>query len=268
VPEGDTVWLTARRLHDAFAGERLVRAELRVPRHATADLTGRRITEVISRGKHLLIRVEPDLTLHTHLGMEGSWRIRRASARWPSPYEPVRVVLASESLQAVGYKLARVDLLRTADEDSVVGHLGPDLLGPDWDVDEAVRRLASRPDRPIGEALLDQSNLAGIGNLYRSELLFLRGIHPTMPVREAGNLTRMVQLARQLLWVNREHPEQSTTGKLRRGEAHWVYGRAGEPCRRCRTPIQRITLGPTGEERTAYVCPHCQPARPREQSPP
>jgi endonuclease VIII len=260
MPEGDTVWLTGRRLRAALAGRTLTGAELRVPRYATAELTGRMVREVVSVGKHLLIRIEPDLTLHTHLGMEGSWRIARAGARWPDEREPVRVILANEAAVAIGHRLARVDLVPRTEEDALVGHLGPDLLGAGWDPDEAVRRLAAVPDRPVGEALLDQANLAGIGNLYRAELLFLRGVHPLTPVSDAGDLPRMVRLARQLLWTNREHPEQATTGNLRRGHQHWVYGRAGEPCRRCGTRIRVGALGPTSQERRTFWCPSCQPA--------
>jgi endonuclease-8 len=262
VPEGDTVWLTARRLQVALAGEPLTRADLRVPQHATADLVGATVREVVARGKHLLIRIEPDLTLHTHLGMDGSWRLLPADAPSPGAREPVRVVLATTRAVAVGRRLAEVDLVPTTREDSLVGHLGPDLLGPDWDPTEAVRRLSARPDRTIGEALLDQRNLAGIGNLYRAEVLFLRGVAPTTPVALAGDLDRMVRLARQLLWTNREHPEQATTGDLRRGRQHWVYGRNGEPCRRCRTRILRGELGPPGQERAIFWCPHCQPGGP------
>ena len=260
MPEGDTVWLTARRLRAALAGRPLDRAELRVPQYATAELAGRRMLEVVSRGKHLLMRIEPDVTLHTHLGMDGSWLLHQVGARWPGDREPVRVVLATSRTVAVGRKLARVDLVPTDQESSLVGHLGPDLLGPDWDPDEAVRRLTAQPTRQIGEALLDQANLAGIGNLYRSELLFLRGVHPATEVRAAGDLTRTVRLAQRLLWANREHPEQATTGNLRKGHQHWVFGRTGEPCRRCGTLIRRGTLGPTGQERVAYWCPRCQPA--------
>jgi endonuclease VIII len=259
MPEGDTVWLTARRLRAALAGRTLTAAELRVPKHATADLTARAVREVVSRGKHLLIRIEPDLTLHTHLGMEGSWRIAPAGTPWPGTRTAVRVILGNDVAIATGHRLARVELVRRVDEDGIVGHLGPDLLGSDWDPDEAVRRLTTVPDRPIGEALLDQANLAGIGNLYRTELLFLRGVHPLTPVKGAGDLQRLVRLARQLLWTNRDHPEQATTGNLRRGHQHWVYQRAGEPCRRCGTSIRRGELGPAGEERLTYWCPSCQP---------
>lgn len=257
MPEGDTVWQTAQRLHGAFSGAALTHADLRVPRHATADLRGRIVREVVARGKHLLIRIEPDLTLHSHLGMDGSWRVRPAGGRVPSPADPrVRAVLMNDRWLAVGSDLARLDLVRTVDEGDLVGHLGPDLLGPDWDPADAVRRLTASPDRAIAEALLDQRNLAGIGNVYAAELLFLRGVHPLTPVSEAGDLDRMVRLARKVLWANRDRSGHITTGDRRPGQRHWVYGRTGEPCRRCGTLIVR------GERagRALFWCPRCQPS--------
>jgi endonuclease-8 len=192
VPEGDTVWLAGRRLHDALAGRQLTSTDFRVPLLATVDLSGRRVLEVVSRGKHLLSRVEPDLTLHTHFKMDGAWHLYRPGNRWRGgPAWQVRVVLTTAEWQAVGYRLAVVELLPTADEERVVGHLGPDLLRQDWtemDVAEAVRRLASEPDREIGTALLDQRNLAGIGNLYKTELLFLQAENPWTPVTQVSDL--------------------------------------------------------------------------------
>lgn len=255
MPEGDTVWLTARKLNTVLAGLPLTAAQLRAPQHATEELAGLTVREVVSRGKHLLARFDSDLTLHTHLGMDGAWWLRKAGTRWPSPDEPIRVVLENDRALALGHRLARVDLIRTTSEHTLVGHLGPDLLDPDVDVDEAVRRLSAQPDRTVGEALLDQRNLAGIGNLYRAETLFLRGVHPRTPVRAAGDLPAMVRLARRLLWLNREHPEQATTGELRKGRQHYAYDRTGKPCLRCRTPIRRGEL----DGRRTYWCPHCQP---------
>lgn len=262
MPEGDTVWLTAARLNEALAGDRLVRFDLRVPRHATADLAGSTVREVVSLGKHLLMRIEPGVTLHSHLGMDGSWRLRPATGRVPGPQaHRIRAVLMTQSWLAVGTELARLDLLPTGREDEIVGHLGPDLLGENWDAAEAVGRLSASPDRSIAEALLDQRNLAGIGNVYQAELLFLRGIHPTTPVTAAGDLDRLVALARRVLLANRTSHGHVTTGDHRPGRRHWVYGRAGAPCRRCGTLIQRGTIGEPGAERVAYWCPHCQPQR-------
>jgi endonuclease VIII len=265
MPEGDTVWLAARRLHDALSGQMLTTSDLRVPQLATVDLTGRTVIEVRSRGKHLLLRLEggaTGTTLHTHLRMDGAWHLYRPGQRWHGgPAWQVRAVVGNPHWQAVGYRLPVVELLPTAEEARVVGHLGPDLLGADWDRAEAVRRLAAQPDRPIGEALLDQRNLAGIGNLYRAEVLFLRGVPPQAPVARAGDLGAMVDLAHHLLRANRDHPEQVTTGDSRRGRQHWVFERQGAPCRRCGTLIRRSGQGPAGQERITYWCPSCQPER-------
>jgi endonuclease-8 len=270
MPEGDTVWRTARRLHAALAGQRLSGADLRHPQWATVDLRGRLISEIVARGKHLLVRTVADdgvaVTVHSHLGMDGSWRLYRPGERWGGgPGHQIRVVFTTPAMVAVGYRLKRLAVVPTADEASLVGHLGPDLLGPDWDADEAVRRLASAPGRAIGAALLDQRNLAGIGNVYRAEVLFLRGLSPWTPVGAVPDLRAVVALAQRLLSANRERPEQVTTGSLRRGEQHWVYGRTGQPCRRCGTAILAGDLGDEDDDpqaRRAYWCPRCQPARP------
>ncbi len=189
MPEGDVVWYTARRLHEALAGRVLTRSDFRVPRLATADLSGDVVTETVSRGKHLLTRTKNGLTVHTHLKMDGSWRVRPAAERLRDSHR-IRLLLANEEWQAVGYQLGVVELIRTSEEPRVTGHLGPDLLGPDWDRDEAVRRLSAEPDRPIGEALLDQRNLAGLGTVYMAETLFLRGVDPSRP---AGSVDRLQQ---------------------------------------------------------------------------
>jgi endonuclease VIII len=272
VPEGDAVWLTARRLHEALAGRVLTRCDVRVPRFATADLTGHTVTGAAARGKHLLIRVEPGITVHSHLRMDGSWRVGPAGGHLPGGHLPggrlpggrlpgghhVRLVLANDRWQAVGYRLAMVEILPTAAEDRVVGHLGPDLLGPDWDAAQAVRRLSQDPDRPVAEALLDQRNLAGVGNIYATEMLFLRGLSPWRPVGEVPDLRALVELGQRLLDANKERAGIITTGVGRRGEETWVYGRAGRPCRRCGSPIRRAEQGAAGEERVRCWCPACQ----------
>ncbi|WP_021598268.1 DNA-formamidopyrimidine glycosylase family protein [Actinomadura welshii] len=276
MPEGDTVWLTARRLHEALAGRALTRSDFRVPRLATVDLRGRTVLEAVSRGKHLLVRVEGGLTIHTHLMMEGRWQVRRSSAggvggrpptRGASGAVPrdhrVRLVLENAEWQAVGHSLGIVELLRTAEEDGAVGHLGPDLLDPSWDAEtaaEAVARLGERPDRAIGEALLDQTRLAGIGNVYKAEILFLRGVHPWTRVRDVPDLPGLVRLSHRLLDANKERHGHITTGDRSRGREHWVYGRAGRPCRRCGTRIERADQGAGPGERITYWCPRCQPA--------
>jgi endonuclease VIII len=257
MPEGDAVWLTARRLHQALAGRVLTRSDFRVPQYATTNLTGRVVTEAVSRGKHLLIRTGDGITVHTHLRMDGSWRVRPARERVANSHR-IRLILANAEWQAVGYQLGVVEVLPTASERTVVGYLGPDLLGPDWDPAEAERRLRGDPARPVGEALLDQRNLAGIGNVYKAELLFLRGINPWRPVGEVADVTALVGLAQQLLEANKERFGMITTGVARRGEQTWVYGRAGRPCRRCGTPVKSADQGRNTEERITYWCPRCQ----------
>ncbi|RJK96479.1 DNA-formamidopyrimidine glycosylase family protein [Vallicoccus soli] len=269
MPEGDTVWLAGRRLHRALAGEVLVRTDFRVPQLAGADLAGRRVLEVVSRGKHLLTRVEGGWTLHTHFRMDGTWHLYRHGERWRGgPQWQVRVLLVTREWQAVGYRLPVVELLPTAQEDRAVGHLGPDLLGSDWDQDEALRRLRADPDREVAQALLDQRNLAGIGNLYKAESLYLAGESPWTPVREVGDLPALVDRAHRLLVVNREHSAQVTTGDKRRGREHWVFGREGQPCRRCGTAVRMAEQGPAPYARVTWWCPVCQPGPAPEPVPP
>ncbi|MGW0433237.1 DNA-formamidopyrimidine glycosylase family protein [Micromonospora sp. NPDC003197] len=268
MPEGDTVWLTARVLQDALAGSRLTASDFRVPRLATVDLAGWLVTESTSRGKHLLLRLAaPDerrLTLHSHLRMEGAWRTYAPGERWTGgPSHLIRVVLRTAARVAVGYHLHDLALLPTAAETDLVGHLGPDLLGPDWDLDEAVRRLAAHPDTQIADALLDQRNLAGIGNVYKCEVLFLRGVSPWTPVRDVPDLPALVSLTYRLLVANRSRWGRSTTGSTRPGQASYVYGRRSRPCLRCGTPIRSTGQG----ERITYWCPVCQPPPPTNGAP-
>ena len=259
MPEGDTVWLAARRLHEALAGQVLTTSDFRVPQLATTDLTGRRVLEVVPRGKHLLTRVEGGLTLHTHFRMDGTWHLYAPGDRWTGGAQwQVRVVLATAERVAVGYRLPVVELLETEREGDAVGHLGPDVLDDDFDAAEAVRRLAAAPDREVGLALLDQRVLAGLGNLYRTEVLFLTGRTPWTPVGDLPDLPGLVRRSRRLMLANRGHWEQSTTGSLRAGEDHWVFERTGRPCRRCGTRIVVAEQGAAPYQRLTYWCPRCQ----------
>jgi endonuclease-8 len=259
VPEGDTVWLTAHRLHAALSGQALVRADLRVPKLATVDLAGRRLVEVVPRGKHLMARLEGGLTLHSHLQMDGAWHLYAPGERWRGgPVHQVRAVLETGARTAVGYRLPVLELLRTDEEGGVVGHLGPDLLGPDWDLSRAVERLGAQPGRPLGVGLLDQRNLAGIGNVYVVELCFLRGVTPWTPFGEVRAPEKLVALAKRLLEANKTRVGHVTTGDTRRGRTNWVYGREGQPCLRCGTAVRCGQHGPEGQSRVAYWCPRCQ----------
>jgi endonuclease-8 len=250
MPEGDTVWHTAAVLREHLVGRTLTRCDIRVPRFATVDLTGQVVDEVLSRGKHLFIRVGA-ASVHSHLKMDGSWRIGNRPVRVD---HRTRIILEANGIRAVGDDLGVLEVLERERDGDVVAHLGPDLLGEDWDPARAAANLTAHPDRPIGAALLDQRVLAGIGNVYCNELCFVSGHLPTAPVGAVADPHRLVSRARDMLWTNRFRWNRCTTGDTRAGRQLWVYGRGGRPCRRCGT---RITYDGTGE-RVAYWCPSCQ----------
>lgn len=256
MPEGDTVFRAAERLRTALVGKTLTRSDFRVPRYATVDLVGELVTEVGSYGKHLFIRTDR-VSIHTHLKMEGVWRVYHCGQRWTKPRVTARLVLANDEVEAVGFSLGKVQVLPRAEEHTVIDHLGPDLLGPNWDAAEALRRLRQYPRRAIGPALLDQRNLAGIGNIYRSEICFLRRVHPATPVGEITDLPALVDESHRVLGKAAHQPPWRAL----------VYGRARQPCQRCGTAIVSRLLGEddpadrvTQRERGIYFCPRCQPA--------
>lgn len=249
MPEGDTVFHTATALRDALAGKTLTRCDIRVPRYATVDLTGQVVDEVLSRGKHLFIRVGP-ASIHSHLKMEGSWRIGWSKVAG----HRIRAVLETADSRATGIDLGVLEVLDRDADMATVEHLGPDLLGPDWEPRTAAANLTADPDRPLAQALLDQRVMAGVGNVYCNELCFVFGRLPTSPVSSLTDPLRVVQRARDMLWLNRSRWNRTTTGDTRNGRQLWVYGRAGEPCRRCGTLIETDK----GGERVTYWCPSCQ----------
>ncbi|GGF39624.1 putative endonuclease 8 2 [Microbacterium sorbitolivorans] len=253
MPEGDTAHRTARRLNEVLAGRVLTRFELRVPRAATSDLAGETVRDVRAVGKHILHRIG-NFTLHTHLKMEGEWHVYAPGGRWRRPAFQARAIVSTAEHQTVGFDLGIVELLR--DERDAITHLGPDPLGA-WDADEAVRRLERDP-RPAHVALLDQTNVAGFGNIYGNELLFLRGMDPRDPLR---GIREIVDLGARALRSNVGRPVRTFTGV--RGQDTWVYGRAGLPCRRCGTVIRETSLGPDPtRQRRVFWCPTCQPPAP------
>ncbi len=264
MPEGDSVWKAARRLREQLVGHEVLSSDFRVPQHATADVSGRTVSAFESYGKHMLTRFsgasdDDGLTLHTHFEMDGSWQVVGAAKVLPPDLDDdVRLVLRTDGPTAYALRMPVVELLRTQDEHRVLGHLGPDVLGLGWDEQEAVRRLSADPSRPLVEALLDQKNLAGIGNLWAVETCYLRGVSPWTPVREV-DLRAAVRLARRMMRHSLEHPGQVTTGDTRRGRTHWVYGRAERPCRRCSTPVAFRDSVPGPYQRETWWCPSCQP---------
>ena len=261
MPEGDTVHRTADRLHRALAGRVVDRAELRWPGVPDVDLAGSRTLEVVARGKHLLHRFDTGATLHTHLRMEGQWRIEH-------PGEPtqralrrpdVRAAVLTDEWSAVGLRLGMLDLVPTAREDDLVGHLGPDVLGPDWSPDVVAERLTAS-DRFVGDLLLDQRVLAGVGTFWASEVLFVERVLPWTPGRELepARVARVLDRLHRLMDLARRTGWQASTGVQRHGEEAYVHARSGRPCRRCGATVRVAMTGAPPRERTLFSCPTCQ----------
>ena len=270
VPEGDSVHRLAARLRPALDGRVVVDGELRGGGAAGARLHGWRVLGHDTHGKHLLTRFDAEgsrLTLHSHLLMQGSWTVTAPGRRIPARLAPdVRVRMRTdEGTTAWGLEVPVLELLDTRDEGRVVGHLGPDPLRDDWDAAEATRRLLTAGDRPLVAALLDQRLMSGLGNLWVNEVAYLRGLWPWTPVAEVADLEALVATAARALRASATVPGlyQTTTGVTRRGERHWVAGRAGRPCLRCGTRVEvRAELRGDPEQRRTWWCPVCQP-RPR-----
>ncbi len=256
MPEGDTVFRAARRLDEALSGRPVVRFDLRVPQAATVDLTGETVHAVVPRGKHLLHRIG-DFTLHSHLKMEGEWHVYPRGGRWRKPGFKARAVVGNAEWDAVGFDLADIAVVPTAQEGTLVDHLGPDPLSAGWDAAEAARRLGA-DTRAVHVALLDQRNVAGFGNEYANEILFVRGILPTRPATEV-DAPALLDVGARMIRANRDRSGRTFTGDTRPGRSTWVYRREGRPCRRCGTPIRGGDLGadPT-RERIIFWCPVCQ----------
>ena len=285
MPEGDTVHRLAERMA-SLTGRLITASDFRVPQLATASLTGRRIERVWAWGKNLYWDcardgVEP-LVLYTHLRMDGIWNIHPHGSRWRSPGHTARVVVRVEGfpdpaneVELVGHELGKVELWPASTYPEHTAHLGPDPLDEDWDEpgrwaipgrDEAVANLARQGRRSLGESLLDQSVLAGVGNVYCNELCFLLGRHPAAPA-DSVVPSRAMDLAAQSMRANRHVNLRVFTGVNRAGQNTFVYGRAGLPCRRCATKIRSGFLGGAtsvadpraGRERVTWWCPSCQP---------
>ena len=256
MPEGDTVFRTAHRLDAALRGHTVTRFDLRVPRAATVDLAGQTVRGVLPRGKHLLMRIG-EFTLHSHLRMDGAWLLYRRGENWRHPAFKTRAIVATATVEAIGVDIAEVKVVATRDERELVGHLGPDPLADDWDAAEAARRV-SADDRSIHVALLDQRNVAGFGNEYAAELLFLRGIPPETPASEV-DVPALLDLGVRTIRANRDRVDRTFTGQTGRGRTDWVYGRARRPCRRCGTLIRTGSIGADAtRERITFWCPNCQ----------
>lgn len=263
MPEGDTILRAARALGASLRGRRVLSLESPMPRLAEAGLAGRRVETVEARGKNLLVHFDDGRALRTHMRMTGSWHLYRPNEKWKKPARLARVVLVTEDAVAVCFNAPVVELLtaRQLARHESLRRLGPDVLGEPFDLSEAVRRIAALGVRPIGEALLLQSALAGIGNIYKSEALFLCGLDPFAPVPAfpEKDLARVVAKARELMSANLDGMPRKTRRTLD-GASYWVYARSGKGCFRCGARIRMRRQGDAG--RSTYWCPGCQPALP------
>jgi endonuclease-8 len=274
LPEGDSLFRAARTLHRALAGHAITRFESVFPRLTRVDddtpLRGRVVERVEARGKHLLIWMSGDLVLRTHMRMNGSWHVYRPGERWFRPRHEMRILIETDAIHAVAFNVPVAEFATAATllHTDALRDLGPDPLSDTFAGDEAVRRIQSRHDVEIADALLDQTAIAGIGNIYKSEVLFVGRVHPFARVGDlaTADIERLVTIAVTLMGANvREGGSggiatygglRRTTGRDDPGARLWVYGRAGKPCRRCGTPISRRKQGP--HARSTYWCEKCQ----------
>jgi len=283
VPEGDTIHRAAQTLHRALCGRTVTTFTSVFPHLTRIDdttpLTGRTIERVEARGKHLLMWFSGDLVLRTHMRMHGSWHIYRPGERWQRPRHDMRIAIETDAFHAIGFSIPIAELTssRELERTGPLQQLGPDILGNDFDADDAVARLRARSDVEIADALLDQTALAGIGNVYKSEVLFAAKVNPFTAVADVTDeqLHNLVAIATRFLRANVPgrsggHSQaqdtdaivtytglRRTTGRADPSARLWVYGRAGKPCRRCGTAISRRRQGP--HARSTYWCEECQP---------
>jgi endonuclease-8 len=286
MPEGDTIFRAARTLHRALAGKVVVRFESVFPAltrvHDDRPITGMTVDRVTSAGKHLLMHFRSSspalnaersasdgLVLRTHMRMNGSWHIYRPGERWRRPHRDMRIVVTTSDFEAVGFNIPVAEFVRSnrLSHHPELSSLGPDLLGEDFDTAAAVARIRTHPTLEIAEALLNQRLVAGIGNVYKSEVLFACGVNPFAPVEQVSDiqLTQLVETARRFLEMNVSTSlapmttytgHRRTTGRGEHSERLWVYGRGRLPCRRCGTAISVRAQGTDG--RLTYWCPACQ----------
>jgi endonuclease-8 len=275
MPEGDTIFRAARTLQRALAGRAVTRFESVFPRLSRIDddtpIRGRTVERVEARGKHLLIWLSGDLVLRTHMRMHGSWHIYRPGERWMRPHHDMRIVLETREIHAVAFNVpvAEFETAASLAWTPALRALGPDLLDDELVPAEAVQRIAERGEMDIADALLDQSALAGIGNIFKSEVLFAGRVNPFLKVRDVPqhDIERLVTIAAKFLRANVADGApggiatysglRRTTGRSDPGARLWVYGRGGKPCRRCGTPVSRMKQGP--HARSTYWCKRCQP---------
>lgn len=273
MPEGDTIFRAARRMHAALSGQAVIRFESVLPQLTRVDedhpIAGRVVEKVVAAGKHLIIGFTGNLFLRTHMRMSGSWHLYRPGESWRRRLSDMRIVIATEPFVAVGFAIPVAEFLdrRGLSRQSDLRRLGPDFLSDEFDIDVAIARLHARPQSEIAEALLNQRVVGGLGNVFKSEVLFSCEINPFRRVESLSEeaLRSLSTEGRKLMRLNiSPDVEQGagagmrmTTGRLNPKERLWVYGRSGQPCLKCGTTIEYRKQG--GDARGTYWCPQCQP---------
>jgi endonuclease VIII len=269
MPEGDTIFRAARTLHRALSGRLVTRFDTVLVQLARVDadtpIAGRHVEGVEAAGKHVLMRFSRDLVLRTHMRMNGSWHIYREGERWQLPRSDMRIVVATAEWVAVAFRVHVAEFIRAEDlaRHRPLAALGPDLLKDDFDGEAALQRIRARPDSSIADVLLDQRALAGIGNIYKSESLYLAHVHPDTLASALTDdeLRNVIAIARRVLIENvaERRPMRRTTGRMRDEDRYWVYSRGGRACRKCGARIASYKRG--DDARVTYWCPACQPMR-------
>ncbi|MGA2812965.1 MAG: DNA-formamidopyrimidine glycosylase family protein [Candidatus Acidiferrum sp.] len=275
MPEGDTLFRTARTLHRALAGELVTAFDSVLPKLTRVDfdsgITGRTVEKVQSQGKWLLTHFSGDLILLSHMLMSGSWHIYRPGEAWQRRAVDMRIVLKTEKIWAVAFNvpIAEFHTSDTLRRREGLRKLGPDILAPQFDPPQSIASLRANGDLEVGVALLTQSIIAGLGNIFKSETCFASGVNPFRLINtlRVDEVNRLVSTARKFLLANAAETSgdrittyaglRSTTGRAHGDERLWVYGRRGEPCRQCGTPIESRKQGIAA--RTTFWCPCCQP---------
>jgi endonuclease-8 len=275
MPEGDTIHRAADTLQRAIGGQVVTRFESVLPKLTRADadapIRGRTVERVEARGKHLLIWFSGDLVLRTHMRMNGSWHIYRPGERWQRPHRDMRIVLETPAMHAIAFTVPVAEFVTSRDlaNHDVVAELGPDPLSDTFNAEQALERMQAHGDIEIADVLLDQSVIAGIGNVFKSEVLFGARVNPFVPVSQLTReqLATIVAVATRFMRANvvsgvvcgfcRTARMRGTTGRADTSARVGVYGRGGQPCRRCGTAISRQKQGPYA--RSTYWCPKCQP---------
>ena len=273
MPEGDTIHRTADTLQRAIGGQVVTRFESVLPKltrvDADAPVRGRTVERVEARGKHLLIWFSGDLVLRTHMRMNGSWHIYRPGERWQRPHRDMRIVIETPAMHAIAFTVPVAEFVtaRELANHDVVAELGPDPLSDTFNAEQAIQRMQAHGDMEIADVLLDQSVIAGIGNVFKSEVLFGARVNPFAHVSQLTReqLAAIVAVATRFMRANvpgavsafsRTGGMRRTTGRADPSARLWVYGRGGQPCRRCGTAISRKKQGPFS--RSTYWCERCQ----------